>query len=230
MEKNLHKQTDISDITDTTSENERRETQLMARAREVVIEFRAQRAQQGVQAGDRLWVTPLLIAWEDSLGNSGGSLDDDELIRLGVAMGETLAIRDAVIISLAGNTTVSQLVEVACNPFSQSAHRIMVANFSSVFHSPTFVPTVKRCRTIIELLQRMNTLLPAAYTVQPYAVIGYLYWWMGNMRAARSAIRDALEIDAQCMFAVILRRTLENHVLPAWLLLNKQNTGRKKQE
>jgi hypothetical protein len=63
----------------------------------------------------------------------------------------------------------------------------------------------------------MNRLLPVKYTVQSLAVIAYIHWWVGNLRIAKSVVRDALDIDSQCMFAVILFRTIENHVLPAWM-------------
>ena len=133
-------------------------------------------------------------------------------------MGEMLSIRDAFLISaIVDEQRASRefLMDFAERPKQPINAQRLEQLLSDAFHDPSARPDMKRCDQAINMLFDIIDMIPKPYRAQPFAVISYIMWWMGQEGAMAAAI-SALAIDDQCSLAAIVCSAVERHIEPAW--------------
>lgn len=187
-----------------------------AALRETIRTFRTDRLERGPSVADAEWVEGPLNRWLDALIDDGSVLGPRDAAVLVVMMGETLAVRDVLIVSLVcGNEDRRALKEMAANPQHPANVLRMTALLSLFFDDPTKAPDADRCRRGMAMLGDMASRVPIDLSIQPRAVIAYSEWWMGDPRAARDAELIRRD-DPDCTLASIVLAAAARGILPAW--------------
>lgn len=156
--------------------------------------------------------------WRVGVTRTECSLDRDTVIRITVGMGEMLSIRDAFLISaIVDEQRASRefLMDFAERPKQSINAQRLEQLLSDSFRDPLARPDMKRCDQAINMLFDIIDMIPKTYRAQPFAVISYIMWWMGQEGAMAAAI-SALAIDDQCSLAAIVCSAVERHIGPAW--------------
>ncbi|KFI40132.1 hypothetical protein BACT_0834 [Bifidobacterium actinocoloniiforme DSM 22766] len=193
---------------------EERMSQLLGR-------YRRERRERGVQEADRRWMERPLRVWVDGLGQAPpekASLDVASMMDIGVAIAQTMTIRDAIVISMLcprSRLEGSDLINLCARPDLDESVRFLCRCLDSAFTDPAVRPDRPRCQAGLVMLDQMARGLPGAFQVQPLAIMAYVMWWMGRGDAMDCALR-ALSLDEGCTLASIILAALRHQVRPAW--------------
>lgn len=182
---------------------------------------------RGMEDGVRGFLGDSFARWMDALadeapGESGPTcgrrLSRNDVCRLAVAMEQTFAVRDAVLVSIiVGERRSSRgfLMDfMACPTLPGNARRLEEL-LNASFHDASAGPDLDRCDNGVTMLFDIIGLVPERYQVQPLAVISYVLWWMGDERAMLCAMR-ALALDEECSLAAIICSAAHRRIGPAW--------------
>lgn len=172
----------------------------------------------GVCDAIRAYLQNPLDHWMDAL-RCGEGLDRTDMAAFAVGMNRTLAIRDALLISIILDEERCPrefLLDFASRPMLPRNARRLEKLLSESFHDAAAHPDMTRCSRGIGTLFDIIEAVPESYHVQPLAVIGYVLWWLGDDRAMLCAMR-ALAIDEGCSLAAIVCSAVHRHVGPAWI-------------
>ena len=188
------------------------------------------RRRDGIAKADADWFDRPLDEWLSGL-QGGSGLSRSSIVELGVGMTHSLAMRDAIIISMVatgrsqtsgggdgdkGGVNKRLLIGFASRPHDPGNAARMGQLLARAFEDEAARIDAARCRNGIEMLSTMVRTLPDEYVVQPLAVIAYITWWMGEGSAGDVALR-ALSLDSGCTLAAIVCSALRHGVWPAWL-------------
>lgn len=195
------------------------DTALGPRLAGLVASYRLLRRQVGVRKADRTWMEVPVAAWMHALSHPGpgGQPDEGILCALGVAMNETLPIRDALLVSLLiPSLSPDRLLELCVNPHSPVNVRLLCDALEGVFkdHSARVDPV--RCGAGRRVLEGVADLMEGSYRAQPQALIAYVLWWSGEGDPAGHALK-ALAADGSCTLASIILSMVSHDLNPAWV-------------
>ncbi|PJM75251.1 DUF4192 family protein [Bifidobacterium simiarum] len=180
-------------------------------------ELRTQRRAHGPRIADRRWFCRIIDDWEDLLAGDVRSVDDEVLASLCVGMGETMAMRDAVLLSVMTATRPADLIELVSDPHSPRSVALVCDTLTDGFRHAR--PPQDRTRAMrgIETLALVASRVPRSYAVQPLTVLGYMLWWTGNDEPALACSLQALGIDPDCTLAAIVANAVSRGVHPFWI-------------
>ena len=174
--------------------------------------------ERGMCDAIRMYLREPLDHWMETL-RCGGDLGRADMAALAVGMSRTLAIRDALLISITLDEERCPrefLLDFASRPMLPRNARRLEELLSASFHDAAAHPDMARCGRGIGMLLDIIAMVPESYHVQPLAVTGYILWWLGDDRAMPCAMR-ALAIDEGCSLAAIVCSAVHRHVGPAWI-------------
>lgn len=201
--------------------------------KETINQFEQDRRSNGTRKAVRSLISEAFLTWMDVLEQASAeddepcrvsvtrtecSLDRDTVIRITVGMDEMLSIRDVFLISaIVDEQRASRefLMDFAERPKQPGNAQRLEQLLSDAFRDPSARPDMKRCDQAINMLFDIIDVIPKSYRAQPFAVISYIMWWMGQEGAMAAAI-SALAIDDQCSLAAIVCSAVERHIGPAW--------------
>lgn len=132
-----------------------------------------------------------------------------------VGMGQTMAIRDAMLMSMLLTDEESLIRQLACEPHNPQVSQRMYELMAQAFHDTSWRPDMDRVRRGLALLSYMASRAPRDMRVQPMAVMAYALWWLGDKRAD-DYVMQSLAIDSKCSLASIVLSALSRGVGPAW--------------
>ena len=181
------------------------------------------RRRDGIARADADWVDRPFDDWLAGLQGES-RLSRLSIAELGVGMTLSLAMRDAIIISMVADRRPKTaevvdkrlLIGFASRPHDPRNAACMGQLLARAFEDKTARIDAARCRHGIDMLSGMVHNLPDEYVVQPLAVIAYITWWMGEEGADEVALR-ALRLDSDCTLAAIVCSALRHGIWPAWL-------------
>lgn len=151
------------------------------------------------------------------MGDGRGMTRKDMAV-LGILIGETLPIRDGLIVSLMytrDDLDFSRLLDLCLRPHRSDNVALLCETLDSAFKDRRFHPDLSRCRAGLLLLDKMARFMCPGHKAQSRAVAAYALWWMGGDEAADTA-QKALEDDGQCSLAAIVLSLTIHDILPAW--------------
>lgn len=144
--------------------------------------------------------------WMDELADESSGGDDSSpecrLSRngagaLAIAMQQTMAVRDALLVSIIVDERRSSrdfLMGFMANPTLPGNTRHLEESLNGSFRDASRKPDTKRCDNGVNMMFDIIGMVPERYHVQPLAIISYVLWWMGDERAMLCAMR-ALALD-----------------------------------
>ena len=153
--------------------------------------------------------------WMDELADESSGDDDSSpecrLSRngagaLAIAMQQTMAVRDALLVSIIVDERRSSrdfLMGFMANPTLPGNTRHLEESLNGSFRDASRKPDTKRCDNGVNMMFDIIGMVPERYHVQPLAIISYVLWWMGDERAMLCAMR-ALALDENCSLAAII--------------------------
>ncbi|BDR53162.1 DUF4192 domain-containing protein [Bombiscardovia nodaiensis] len=206
----------------STHSSDHADEQVRQQMKRLLETYRTQRRQLGVEEADGAWMRQPLRAWMDGLGGSSSGqavLDMEAVQAIGIAMRETLSIRDALIVSMVCQQSQAKydtIYSLCAQPHQDSSLRLTCQALDAAFTDPNAQPDRARCRAGIEMLEHMVACLPKDYHAQPLAVMSYVYWWLGQPQS-RDYAQEALRYDAHCTLASIMLVASRRPVRPAWM-------------
>ena len=173
------------------------------------------RRQYGPSRANGDWMREPLRVWLCRLDR--GMIDLDEaMVPLAVGINEVLSMRDALILSVVGDSTMrdpQMLMDIVKTPHARhvvmAVHKALSAEFDD-----RDGPDRARCRTAVLMLAAMAKVMPERMKVQPLAIISYILWWTGDSRAEDYAL-SCLAIDEECSLAAIVLKSVSNGLYPA---------------
>lgn len=174
--------------------------------------------ERGMCDAIHMYLREPLDHWMETL-RCGGDLGRADMAALAVGMSRTLAIRDALLISIIIDEERCPrefLLDFASRPMLPRNACRLEELLSASFHDAAAHPDMARCGRGIGMLLDIIAMVPESYHVQPLAVTGYILWWLGDDRAMPCAMR-ALAIDEGCSLAAIVCSAVHRHVGPAWI-------------
>ncbi|PLS30476.1 hypothetical protein Uis1B_1621 [Bifidobacterium margollesii] len=181
-------------------------------------ELRAHRRAQGASMADRRWFCRIVDDWEGLLAGAVRTVDDDVLAFLCVGMGETMAMRDAILLSIMDGTAADELIELVANPHSAQSVALVCDTLTQGFRSAKPPADRRRMMRGIEALALLVSKVPQSYAVQPLTVLGYMLWWTGSDEPAMACSLQALGIDPDCTLAAIVANAVSRGVRPFWIV------------
>ena len=137
---------------------------------------------------------------------------------LAIAMQQTMAVRDALLVSIIVDERRSSrdfLMGFMANPTLPGNTRHLEESLNGSFRDASRKPDTKRCDNGVNMMFDIIGMVPERYHVQPLAIISYVLWWMGDERAMLCAMR-ALALDENCSLAAIICSAAHRHIGPAW--------------
>lgn len=185
---------------------------------ELSMRLREDRRERGPRTADAAWVDHPLDDWLEVL-RDGKQLPEASMMALAVGMDQTLAIRDALIVSIvtgAAGLDKEVLMGFASRPHAPEVCDWMGRMLTEAFTDEHGGVDGARCRAAVAALERMVAAVPERYRVQPLTIIAYVLWWLGDRRAPSYALQ-ALAIDAGCSLAAIVLGALRRGAYPVWL-------------
>ena len=187
----------------------------------LVENYREGRRRWGVEDADRRWLQQPLTDWTAGLRRRQQAhppLDSDSADRLAVAIKETLAIRDGLILSILApepGLHADRLLDLCVRPNDASNVTALCNILDAVFKDPATRPDHPRCRAGLAMLQAIADQVPPGFRSQPLAVAAYVDWWNGGSRASGFA-EEALSDDRSCSLAAIVLALIGRGIDPAW--------------
>ena len=186
----------------------------------MVENYREGRRRWGVEEADRRWLREPLTDWTSGLKvqQAQPHLDSSSTDRLAVAINETLAIRDGLILSILApepGLDSGRLLDLCVRPNEPSNVTALYSILDAVFKDPSTQPGHTRCRAGLAILRAMADQVPPGFRAQPLAVAAYVDWWSGGSRASGLA-DEALADDRSCSLAAIVLALVGRGIVPAW--------------
>ena len=186
----------------------------------LVGNYREGRRRWGVEDADRRWLRQPLTDWTAGLRGRQPNppLGSDSADRLAVAIKETLAIRDGLILSILApepGLDADRLLDLCVRPNDASNVTALCSILDAVFKDPATRPDEPRCRAGLAMLEAMADKVPPGFRSQPLAVAAYVDWWRGGSRASGLA-EGALDDDRSCSLAAIVLALIGRGIDPAW--------------
>ncbi|NEG95831.1 DUF4192 domain-containing protein [Bifidobacterium sp. SMB2] len=178
--------------------------------------FRRRRRAEGPSSVDGDWARGLIGAWTGRLAGEMDELDTDTVVGLCVGMGETLSMRDAVLLAVMEPVDERRLVELVAKPRDAHSVGLVYDTLTTGFEDASAVPNPERCQRGVDALAHMVCRVPVPYCVQPLAVLSFVLWWIGRDEQALACALHALSLDEQCMLASIVAAAIGREVRPAW--------------
>lgn len=189
-----------------------------ARLERLAVAYRADRRERGPRTADGEWAGGAIDDWVDNLTGARRRLRPVSVDALTVGMAETLAVRDALIVSLVtGGDGLDKavLMDFVRRPHTPRACGRMGGMLSRAFRDPAGRPDRSRCLKGVAMLEHMAAGAPDRFRVQPLAAIAYVRWWNGDASAMGHALQ-ALALDGRCSLASIVLGALRRGMYPAW--------------
>ena len=186
----------------------------------LVENYREGRRRWGVEDADRRWLRQPLTDWTAGLKGQQPHppLDSNTADRLAVAIKETLAIRDGLILSILApepGLDRDRLMDLCVRPNDPSNVTALCSILDAVFKDPATRPDQPRCQAGLAMLVSMADKVPPGFRSQPLAVAAYVDWWSGGSRASGFA-EEALCDDRSCSLAAIVLALIGRGIDPAW--------------
>ncbi|MDN6485079.1 MAG: DUF4192 domain-containing protein, partial [Bifidobacterium mongoliense] len=141
--------------------------------------LRRDRERIGIALADERWVREAFRAWTHHLRCDGGTLSHDHEDALAVGMGVSLAIRDALIVSLVSGPEgcdERRMVAFASRPHDPPNVRVMYRILRRAFDDEDAVLDVDRCRRGLVMIDGIMSRVPGRLRAQPMALSGYIHW------------------------------------------------------
>lgn len=202
--------------------------------REAIEDFRVIRGTEDLQQTDLRYFAPLLEQWQCvinaadcssySFAEGGETGDGEEVAQLSadfvrnsvIAMNESMAMRDSLLLSIVSNLTWDELIQVGVYPSRSQTARLVASTLGEVFHSHRTHPDPRRILLSQKLLNCIQGAVPQALSAQPDAMLAYVDWWAGEYHDALKFARMAIDADPSCTLPTIIIRAVEHGVYPAW--------------
>ena len=186
----------------------------------LVENYREGRRRWGVEDADRRWLRQPLTDWTAGLKGQQPHppLDSNTADRLAVAIKETLAIRDGLILSILApepGLDRDRLMDLCVRPNDPSNVTALCSILDAVFKDPATRPDQPRCQAGLAMLEVMADKVPPGFRSQPLAVAAYVDWWSGGSLASGLA-EGALDDDRSCSLAAIVLALIGRSIDPAW--------------
>lgn len=157
--------------------------------------------------------------WLDGLDTPQATLTKHSMEILAKSMRKSMALRDAMLLSVicAGNPeyAADKLRDYAAAPripnqqLSEWCERMMKWSFAHAGHETDKDKVVNASRMLVDIVGTVDLKLQA----QPFAIISYILWWMGDGRAMLTAMR-ALAVDEECSLAAIVAAAIHGDRWP----------------
>lgn len=179
--------------------------------------LRERRLREGMGRADAQWVDGAFAQWRSGL-EGGRFPDGDSMAALAVAMTQSLAVRDALLMSLVASDEARESATMrrfVIHPHDADSTRLMCRLLGRAFEDVQAHPDRAVCQAGLSMLWAMVDAVPDRFAVQPLAMVAYVLWWSHDDRAGNHAVR-ALSLDPGCTLAGIVMRALEHGIHPAW--------------
>lgn len=153
-------------------------------------------------------LTTAFDEWLDGLQTEHPTLSKKAMETLAESMRKNMAVRDALLMSVicAGHPEydTDKLREYAINPtrhehLTEWCERMMKWSLTNAGHETDKNKVAKAVKMLDDIAETVDIKLQA----QPFAIIAYTLWWMGDSRAMLPAMR-ALAIDDECTLAALV--------------------------
>ena len=149
--------------------------------------------------------------WLDGLDTDHPTLTTHSMEVLAKAMGRNMAVRDAILLSVICSNSpeydTDKLREYAFNPMRREqlaawCERMMTWSFRRAGSKKDTSKVAKAIEMLSDIVGNVES-IDVKLQAQPFAVIGYMLWWMGDKRAMLCAMR-AVALDEECSLAAIV--------------------------
>lgn len=160
--------------------------------------------------------------WLNGLDNPQATLTKHSMEILAKTMKGNMALRDAIILSVIGDGNpeydADKLREYASSPtrpnrqlaeWCEQMMKWSFANAGSEIDKGKVAKAVEMLSDVIGTVEDTDPILQA----QPFAIIGYMLWWIGDRHAMAPTMR-ALVIDGNCSLAAIVASAIHRDCWP----------------
>lgn len=177
------------------------------------------RMADGCALADRAWLEDPLDQWCANMEAGSQCLKVENQEALAVSMAQTLAVRDALILSMVGglygDRARSVMLDFVARPHDRSNVQLLYSTLTGAFKDASVQPDFERCSHGLSMLEPMTCEDLGRFCVQPCCVTGYALWWLDDPSARVYAIR-ALRQDDGCVLARVLLSAIVKGTRPAW--------------
>ena len=159
--------------------------------------------------------------WLDGLDTPQATLTKHSMEILAKSMRKSMALRDAMLLSVicAGNPEYDKgkLRDYAAAPripnqqLSEWCERMMKWSFAHAGHETDKDKVLNASRMLVDIVDTVDTDLKLQ--AQPFAIISYILWWMGDGRAML-AVMCALAVDEECSLAAMVAAATHGDLWP----------------
>ncbi len=184
--------------------------------------FRQLAKEEGIETAAGLWICRPLKQWiknlnkTQSLQNASPHLDRNSLLYLAVGMNNSLHIRDCLLVSAVSDCDFDSLMKIASRPHFEETVKLVEGCLRKAFHDSSAHPDKRKCERASEMFKQIIRSIPEQYSAQPYAVLSYLMWWIGEPEQKNRYWKQALARDRNCTLALIVAEAIANKIEPAW--------------
>lgn len=179
-------------------------------------DFHRRRLEKGLVETDGQWFAQAIDEWMDSLACGEPRLSESALLHIAAGTRQTLAMRDAMLVSVLSSLTRPEMRLLASNPHDANSAKTVYDALNGVFRDPKTLPDPARCSAGLRLFSKVVAAVPRRDRAHPLACVAYVCWWLGFLDESRRCSNEALEIDPGCSLASIILTAAEFRVLPAW--------------
>ncbi|MGO1260942.1 MAG: hypothetical protein ACTMHX_04645 [Bifidobacterium mongoliense] len=189
----------------------------------IARELHEQCLYRGYERAVREWCEPLFRAWLDSLANATDTTGAHTRLALAAGMHESLAIRDALIVSVVTDIDdLDTMLDMAARPHEPRNVSIMCQSLAAAFDDPDAKPDTAKSAAATEMLETTVRELDAshaagAFLSQPEAFSAYIQWWNHQPARARLSAQSALVHDENTTLAAIVLTALDHDINPSWI-------------
>lgn len=185
-------------------------------------EFVRMYVHKGIRATAAHWVgeiTETWLPWLDDVSRDVEDYEEEALLTMAVGITESLAIRDALLISVVIDKerwNTQMIRDFAADPHEVRNATAMSSMLTDAFADKQRGPDRARCMHAVELMHRIARELQPMQTLQVRSVIAYLLWWLGDDEALGYGL-DVLSDDNGITLASIVVTAVSRHVYPAFV-------------
>lgn len=193
----------------------------LTQAQYLVDRYRDGRKESGVVQTDQTWLKEPLSSWIRALQSKDGriaSLSRKDMALLGILIGQTLPIRDGLILSMIcprSGLHFAPLLDLCVRPHKPENITALSTTLDLVFKNRQSRPDLGRCQAGLTILGAMSRFLCKGHRAQALAVSAYTLWWLGRQEARETA-NQALEDDRDCSLASLVLGLTTYGIGPAW--------------
>ena len=158
------------------------------------------------------------LAWLDADDFDPFDCEADKLCALAVTMTDSLASRDALIMTLVGPEGArdpADFIGFAVHPHAPGNAARMERELNAAFAAQE-APDVERILRGVEICERAAQIVPDGFAAHPLAVAAYGMWWIGDSRALETATQAIMLDEGMCLAGIILTALLRG-VAPQWI-------------